>query len=484
MRHNNTGDIMRKNRFNRRTVLAATTALAATSVLPRATQAQSAASPAASLPTRGEFVVRRAHVISMDDKIGDLTEGDVHVRDGVIVAVAASVNAPGAQVIDGNGMLCLPGFVDTHWHHWTSMLRPLMRQDDPKTTYFPVTFKCGVPYTPEDSYRSVMLGLSQALAAGITTTQNWAHNVRSPAHADAEVAAMRDAGIRGRFAYGCALGLPNDTPMDLADLARIKREAIDKNDLLTLGICSRNVDGSLGGTRGAIGTDMAHKEWGEARKLGVPITLHTSGTGAIKILSDAGLLGPDLQLVHPLGSDAEGRAALAKYGVHYSSSPVGEARRSGDSQVPEMLDAGIKVSLSIDHTTTYDCDFFMSMRILYTLDKHRFGNKSQLTMKRVVQLATIDGARDLGLDDKIGSLTPGKRADLILIRTTDTNLAPIGDPYDALVQLAQPANVDTVVVDGRVLRRGNKFLALDQDKVINDAKQALAGLKMRAKWPT
>jgi len=475
---------MHKDTFDRRTILAATTALGAASLLPRAAHAQSAAGPAAALPARGEFVVRGAYVLSMDEKIGDLPTGDVHVRNGAIVAVAPSVQAPGAQVIEGKGMLCLPGFVETHWHHWTSVLRPLMRQDDPKSTYFPVTFKCGVQYTPQDSYRSVKLGVSQALAAGITTTQNWAHNVRSPAHADAEVAAMRDAGIRGRFAYGCPLGLPNDKPMDLADLARIKREVIDKNDLLTLGICSRNVDGSLGGTRGAINPTMAKKEWSAARELGLPITLHTSGTGAIQTLNEAGLLGPDLQLVHPLGSDAAGREVLAKHGVHYSSSPVGEARRAGDIQVPEMLDAGVKVSLSIDHTTTYDCDFFMSMRMLYTIAKHRFGKKSKLTMKRMLQLATIDGARDLGLDAKVGSLTPGKRADLILIRTTDSNLSLIGDPYDALVQLAEPTNVDTVVVDGRILRRGNKFIALDHEKVIKDAMNSLAGLKSRAKWPS
>jgi cytosine/adenosine deaminase-related metal-dependent hydrolase len=478
---------MMKSGFDRRTVLAATTALTATSLMPRAASAQANAPgqrPAASLPARGEFVVRGAHVLSMDDGVGDLPSGDVHVRDGAIVAVGPSVNAPGAQTIDGKGMICMPGFVDTHWHHWTSMLRPLMRQDDPKFTYFPVTAKAGVHYTAQDSYRSVKFGVAQALAAGVTTTQNWAHNVRSPAHADAEMAAMRDAGIRGRFAYGNPLGAPNEQPMDLADLARAKRDWVGKDGMLTLGICSRNVDGSLGGTRGAIGLDMARKEWGAARDLGLPITLHTSGVGAVKILTDAGLLGPDLQLVHPLGSSAQDRAALAKHGVSYSTSPTGEARRPGDLQFPEMMEAGVKLSLSIDHTTTYNCDCFVCMRMLYTLNIHRLGPKNKLTAKRLVQLATIDGARDLGFGDKTGSLTPGKRADLILIRTTDVNLAMIGDPYEALVTMGQPDNIDTVVVDGRVLRRNNKFTALDYDQVVREAAEAVAALKVRANWPS
>ena len=232
---------MQKN-IDRRTVLTATTALAAANLLPSRAFAQS--SPPASLPARGEFVVRGAHVLSMDRQIGDLPGGDVHVRDGAIVAVGGNVNAPGAQVIDGKGMICMPGFVDTHWHHWTTFLRPAMRADDPKQHLFPGhRSRSGLHYTPEDSYRSVRLGLAEALSAGVTTTHNWAHNVRSPAHADAEVEAMRDSGMRGRFAYGPALGMPNDKPMDLADMARLKRD-VGKDDMLTLGICSRNIDGN------------------------------------------------------------------------------------------------------------------------------------------------------------------------------------------------------------------------------------------------
>jgi cytosine/adenosine deaminase-related metal-dependent hydrolase len=481
------GGDMRKNPFDnnqidRRTVLAATTALGAATLMPARAGAQTGpAASGGSLPAQGEFVVRGAQVLSMDDAIGDFASGDVHVKNGAIAAVGASVNAPGAQVVDGKGMICMPGFVDTHWHHWTSCLRPAMRADDPKRTYFPTTFALGKHYAPEDSYRSVRLGLAEALSAGVTTTQNWAHNVRSPAHADAEVKAMRDAGIRGRFAYGNPLGASNDQPMDLADLARMKRD-LAGDPMLTLGICSRNVDGSSGGTRGAIGPEMAKKEWGAARDLGLPITLHTSGIGGIKVLNGAGLLGSDLQLVHPLNTSAEDREALAKHGVHYSSSPVGEARRPGDIQFIEMMQAGVPMSLSIDHITTYDCDCFACMRMLYTLNLHRSGGKFKLTTKRLVQLATIDGARDLGLDKKTGSLTPGKRADLILVRTGTPNLALIGDPYDALVQLAMPSNVDTVVVDGRILRRNGAFTALDYEKVTRDALQSVESLKTKAKW--
>lgn len=469
---------MRKHKIDRRTLLTATTALTAAAILPRQAPAQAAQT---SLPARGEFVVRGAHVLSMDDKTGDLPKGDVHVRDGVIVAVAASVAAPGAQVIDGKGTICMPGFVDTHWHHWTNFLRPVMQADDPKRTYFPVTFALGLHYKPEDSYRSARLGLAEAVAAGVTTTHNWAHNVRSPAHADAEVRAMRDSGLRGRFSYGTPLGMPNDKPMDLADLARLKRD-IGKDPMLTLGMCSRNVDNAAAGTRGAVDADMAKKEWTAVRDLGLPITLHTSGTGAIPTLNKTGLLGPDLQLVHPLNTSAEDQEACAKHGVKYSISPLGEAGRAGEMEFIEMMRAGVKVSISIDNVTAERCDCFACMRMLQTVNKHRTGGKFALTTKKLVQLATIEGAQDLGFADITGSLTPGKRADLILVRIDAPNIAPIGDPYDALVQLAQPANVDTVVADGRILRRSGQFSGIDHEKIARDAMDALADLKARAKW--
>ena len=473
---------MSRNSIDRREILAASTALGAASLLPGRAFAQGA-QPANALPARGEFVIRGAHVLTMDTGLGDLPSGDVHVRNGAIVAVAASVPAPGAEVIDGRGMICMPGLIETHWHHWTNVCRPFVRNDDPKLGYFPVTAKYGPHFQPEDSYRSAKLGLAEALSAGITTTHNWCHNTRSPAHADAEIRAMSDIGIRGRYAYGPTQGGPNDQPMDLADLARVKKSGLPSDGLISLGICSRNVGDDSNPTRGTVTVDMAKKEWGTARELGLPITLHASGPQITKLLDGAGLLGPDVQFVHPTGTSAEDRAILSAKGVSYSMSPIGESRRPGNAgviQLPEMLESKVKVSLSVDHVTTYNCDLFVGMRLLYSMNLNRLQGKVKIPTKRLVELATIDGAHDLGIADKVGSLAPGKRADLILIRTTDLNIGPIGDPYDAIVFLAQPGNVDTVVVDGRILRRKNQFTMLDQAKVTQEAAATIAALRARA----
>ena len=485
---------MARTLINRRTMLKGASALGtlvATSqgMFAQQSVSRSAAAPGAPLPPRRELLIRGATVLTIDPNVGDLATGDVHVRDGTIVAIAPRIDLTNVPIVEGGGMICMPGFVDTHWHLWTSLLRPFVRADVDALGYFPVSNRLGQLFTPEDSYRSVMLGLAEALSAGVTTVHNWAHNIRSPEHADAELSAMRDAGIRGRLAYGPAQGMPDDQPMDLAGLARTKRDWTPGNGLLTLGICSRNIGGmSIGGaTRGTLTIDMAKRDWGGARELGLPITLHTSGPSPIRLLDEAGLLGSDVQLVHPLLTTAEERAILKARGVSYATAPVGEARRpssAGVIQLGELLEAGVKVSLSTDHTTNYNCDPFVAMRLLFALHQHRIGNKIPITVKRLVQLATLDGAVDLGIAEKTGSVTPGKRADIILIRTTDINMAPAGDPYEVIVSLAQPSNVDTVIVDGRILRQSGKFAALDHGRAVQEAREAAMALRSRAGWPT
>jgi cytosine/adenosine deaminase-related metal-dependent hydrolase len=191
-----------RRRIDRRSVLKAASALAAgglSACMPLAAPAPEGSTGA--MPARGEFIVRGATLLTVDPAIGDFGRGDLHVRNGLIIAVAASIagsSSSGATEIDGRGMICMPGFVDTHWHLWTSVCRPLIRIDDAKLGYFPVTNRLGPFYTPQDSYRAVRLGLAEAITAGATTVHNWAHNIVTPAHADAELRAMRDTGLRER----------------------------------------------------------------------------------------------------------------------------------------------------------------------------------------------------------------------------------------------------------------------------------------------
>ena len=179
---------------------------------------------AATLPNRGEFVVRGAQILTMDPALGDLTGGDIHVRAGEIVAVGKDLRLSSGENIDGRGMIALPGLIDAHSHLWNTPLRNLV-DEGPKMGYFALTLALGKEYTPEDMYRGVRLAAAEMLYSGITTVHDWSHNVRGPAYADADIRALRDTGIRARFSYGTPQGgLPADQTMDLTDLARVQRE--------------------------------------------------------------------------------------------------------------------------------------------------------------------------------------------------------------------------------------------------------------------
>jgi len=440
-------------------------------------------SSGAELPARGEFVIRNACVLSMDLILGDFERGDIHVRNGEIVAVGAGLAAAGVKSIDGRNMIALPGLVDTHDHLWNSTCRNLV-QEGAEKGYFPTVLALGKQYTPEDTYCGVRLAVAELLYSGVTTVHDWAHNIRSPDHAKADIRALIDTGIRARFSYGTWQGgpPPNDT-MDVADLGRLHREwnSYANEGLLTLGMASRSLSTS---PRGAVSMQAIHRDWDAARKLKLPITLHTGGKGIVSLLEREGLLGPDVQLINSTAWDDAERALVADSGTHVSMSPFSEMRYSyALPRLLELLKLGLKVSLALDTAPVAGTmDMFAQMRVLMDSQFVRSKNPLSVSARRILEMATINGAWDLGLAERTGSLTPGKRADLILVRATDLNIAPLGDPTTAIVRCAQPHNVDTVIVDGRILKSGGRLTALDPDEVVAQAVKSLAGLKQKAKW--
>jgi cytosine/adenosine deaminase-related metal-dependent hydrolase len=443
----------------------------------------SASGTGALLPIRNEFVVRGGHVLTMDQNVGDLPNGDVHVRDGAIVAVGGAVDAPSAQVIDARDMIVMPGFVDTHWHLWCTALRLVVRADDPKEGYFPTTIRVGRHYRPHDSYIGVRLGGAEGLLSGITTAHDWSHNTVSPEHADAEIQALKDLGIRARFSYGTPQGYAADKTMDLIDLARVQKQWTAHDGMLTIGACLRTPGPA--GARGSIPVDLFRTEFDAVRKLGVQATIHCGPKNLIDLMGKNNLLGPDMLLVHPQGMTSDELKMIGDTKSPWSIAPVIEmsysAVRNGTIQYSELNAMGVQLGLSIDASAATNADFFNVMRALMWSDWQRTGAPLRLKPRRLVELATIEGAKLLGIADKTGSLTPGKRADLTMIRATDINMAPARDPYYAIAFQGQPSNVDTVVVDGRMLVRGGKLTTVDVPKLVREATESARGIEERAK---
>jgi 5-methylthioadenosine/S-adenosylhomocysteine deaminase len=427
---------------------------------------------------RREYLIRNAYVMTMDPAVGDLDGADVHVVDGAIAAVGSALAAPSAEVLDGSGMIVLPGLVETHWHMWTTMLRSLSG-DRPEHGYFPTSRGIGAFYTAADMLHSTRLAAAEAVYSGITFVHDWCHNVRSPDHAEAGLAALREAGIRGRFSYGTPAGHANDAPIDIAGMAELHERWVELSNegLLTLGLAWRGP-----------GTEASRRDYAAARELELPVSVHVnntpSGAGGIAAIAEAGMLGSHVQVIHAIWTSGSEIEALASSGGSVSLSPFTELRIGfGFPITGEFLAAGIPVGLSVDTPTlSGNADMFAIMKAIQNIENARAEDEFRLPARRVLELATIEGARSMGMADLIGSLVPGKRADLILVDTRQPNLAVFTDPAHMIVEAAQPANVDTVMIDGRIVKRGGRLTAIDIDAVIDGAQAAQRAVRDRAGW--
>jgi cytosine/adenosine deaminase-related metal-dependent hydrolase len=447
------------------------------------------------LPDRGEFVIRGGTVMTMDGSLGTLGTGDIHVRDGSIVAIDQDLSQIAAPGIDARGMIVMPGFVDTHWHLWNAIYRNLVTVQG---RYLAIKHELAPYHTPIDFGRAVRLAMLEALDAGFTTVHNFAHNVVGPDFADAEIEAMVASGLRGRFSYGWPDGLSNDEVMPLEDMQRVQREWMSQAD---------RVDGRLSMGLVARGPqytepDVYRAEFGRARELGLPITIHAGPFGrpvsAVR-MRDEGFLDDTTILVQFQRATAEDREAMLETGAWHSIGALLAHMRgpieSDITNLVRMVNAGVNTCLSIDATPTSTVNMFEIMRSLWQLgvpgghagghDANVHGSSSEalvpITLQQCLEMATIGGAQALGLGAVTGSLTPGKRADVILVRATDLNMVPAADPQVALVCSGAVANIDTVIADGRVLKLGGQIIGADIETVKREAAESLEAIRRRSR---
>jgi len=436
------------------------------------------------LPARGDFVIRNAHILTMDPALGDIPNGDIHIKNGVIVAVGKALGAPGAAVLDARKMIVLPGLVDTHWHMWTTYLR-CMAGDKTEDGYFPVTTVYGQAMLPEDMYRSTRLAAAEAIYSGITTVNDECHNVRSVEYAIADLRALKESGLRARFSYGPFRGMPAAQPRDMSGVEQLHRDwtQYSNGGLLTLGF-----------TWGGVPADPAtpervadaRKQIETARRLGLPISMHLASrenTPPGQVEAQAKYLGKDVLLIHMLATTPAEMKMVADAGSSISSSPGSELRIGyGLTKASEFMDAGINVCVSVDTVPlTGNAHLFGILKLLRNAVNAKAFNEFKLPARRALEMGTINGARALGIDHLVGSLTPGKRADLIMVQTNLVTMGVFTDPVHMIIEATEPSNVDTVVIDGRILKLGGKLTAMMPEKVIADASASLREVGKRLK---
>jgi cytosine/adenosine deaminase-related metal-dependent hydrolase len=436
------------------------------------------------------ILIRGGYVLTMDSA-GDLPGADVHLRDGVIQQIGRNLDEPEAEVIDASGKIVAPGLVDTHWHMWNTLLRGMSdgrpTQDGPdRGGYFATCVGIGRHFLPGDTYAGTRLAAAEAIDAGITTVHDWAHNIRGLDWAEAGLRALGESGLRARFSYGYATGHANDQLMALDDLAAIRSgwPSYHADDRIHLGVAWRGTGGSNPAMR--VAPELYRAEIAAARELGLPVSVHACGpaaaAGQVLAYADEGLLGPDLQLVHLNNASATEIALAAEAGTPVSVSPWTELQIGyGQPVTGELLAAGLPVGLSVDTTMlSGNADLFAVMKVTQACANGQARHEFALTVRDVLRLATIDGARTLGLDAVTGSLAVGKRADVIVVSAEAPNLGVLTDPARLLVTAASPRDVDLVIADGRVLKRDGKLTTVDVQEVTRSARDSLAGVLSRA----
>ena len=415
------------------------------------------------LPTSRK-VIKGGTILTLDPNLGDFSKGDVVIEGEEIVAVGPGQANGEVDVIDATGMIVLPGFVDTHRHIWEGLLRNI-GTDVPlegRTSYISfVLHKLAPAFSPEDAYVGNLISALGAIDAGITTLLDWSHIQASPEHTDAVIKALDDSGLRAVFAYGFPWWGKWEERQPSWFVRAATEHFSTTDQRLTLALAAPGPEFT--------DFEVSRDHWKLARETGARISTHV-GVGSygqdakVQRFGEAGLLGPDTTYIHCTTlNDTEISMIVDTGGTVSLASPVEMMMGHGMPPIQKFLDRGLRPSLSVDVETNVPADMFNQMRSVLPLQRAQAAQtgREPVSAREVLAYATIEGARANGLDGKIGTLTPGKKADVILLRTDRMNVTPLNDPSTAVVTGMDTGNVDTVIIGGRVMKQGGKLLHVD-----------------------
>ncbi|WP_418284258.1 amidohydrolase family protein [Halorubrum sp. DTA46] len=420
-------------------------------------------------------IIQNGTVVSLDPDIGELEEADVLIEDGEIVDVGHGLSTENAEVIDASGQIVVPGFVDSHIHLAQTQVRGIAGDWSLMGEYFDhMLGNITGLYRPEDMYLGGLFGALEKLHTGTTTALDWSYP-NTLEHGERAVDALKDAGLRAVYTYGppgddaAKWWYESDVGLPEGNIRELYAEEIRDDDLLNLALGLRGPDFCT--------DEIARGDLELARELGALSTVHMGaalwpssvygedyqGFGAIE-----DMLGPDVNVAHGNHFSQEDIDHAVEQGVSFSSTPEVEMQMGhGIPVTGKVLDAGGRPAWGVDVCSDISGDMGSQMRIGLQLQR-MFDNQEilegdkevgevSITARDTLEMATIEGAKALGMDDEIGTITPGKRADLVLIDANDFMTAPSHSPVQTVVFQSDPSHIDTVLVDGEVVKRDGEL---------------------------
>lgn len=418
-----------------------------------------------------KVLIRNGLVLDDLGRPGRFTTQDVLIEGRCVAAVARHMPIPdGAQTIDAEGGIVLAGMTDTHRHTWQAVVRGICGDMTAVEYYKSVRWGVAQSFTPDDVHLGTLVGALEMVNAGVTQVVDFSHCMNSPSHADAAYQALVDSGMRATLSYGFnAVPLPKPhfaTHAErLDDFRRVHRTYGRKSPLISLGVALSDF--------ALTGLDTLRTEIMFARELGVPITFHPGALrpktryGTITLLNNAGLLGPDMNLAHCTNATEDELLMLGDSGAWVSCTPEPEMQMGmGFSAVGKLLKLGMKPTLGVDVVSACSGDLITQARMALQAERalrqvDGMAASLDLTARDMLRIATEYGAEKVGSHGVDGRVVPGSVADLMVLKPSLFELNPIVDPCVAVLLHSTPATVDTVIVDGRILKQDGKLAGVD-----------------------
>ena len=420
-------------------------------------------------------LIKCGWLVTLDDKIGDHQGGELLFSGNKIEAVGKNLNAQADEIIDASDKIVMPGLVNAHMHTWETALRGIGADWMTPNYLKHIHANLATRYTAEDNYLANLMGALAQIDAGCTTLVDWCHNITNLEMAERAVDGLVDSGIRSVFAHGTAKPptKPGDKPFHEVPHPRDRIEALRKGRLSSDDSICTLAMAILGPDWGS--WEVVEHDIRMAREFGLVSSSHTRRRedcvvkdGYAKMLK-AGLLGPDHNLVHGTSYDDHDIRVVADSGASLTSTVLVELHHHiGDTQVARVREYGMLPSLGIDVEPFCSGQMYREMQAALLFARGREirnnagrGNSpfSQMPVKsrEALMWATVGGARAFLMEDKIGTLSPGKKADIVMLRADDINMIPVWDPVISIVEMGGPGNVDTVIIDGVTRKKDGKL---------------------------
>ncbi|MEY9758253.1 amidohydrolase family protein [Bradyrhizobium yuanmingense] len=423
-------------------------------------------------------LIRSATVISMDDAIGDLSTGDVLVEGSRIAEVRPSIDAAAdTAVVDGRGRIVIPGLINAHMHTWQTGLRGFAANWTLLEYFRRMHAGLATVFRPDDIYIATLVGALNQINHGVTTLVDWCHNNPTPDHTDAAVRGLIESGVRAAFFHGSPKPEPKPGEPHFSEVPHPRREVerllagplADRDGLVTLGLAILGPHYST--------LDVAMHDFRLARELKLIASMHQGGgpaktPGGWEKLLEAGLVGPGINIVHGNDLPDDLLDHLVDLGVSFSVTPENEMIQGhGFPITGRLLKRGVRPTIGIDLESVLAGDLLSAARVALSMQRALDNVESRkasgaipatttIPVREALRWITTEGARMLGREHQIGSLTPGKLADLVIINASDLNLHPVHDPVATVVMQTSLANIEAVMIGGAWKKR-NGWLLVD-----------------------